>query len=224
MYVTSTEAYFDNPQPISAPSRTLRLPESRVTEDAFVFRQGDPVRHVYQVLSGAVRLTRVFEDGGQQLVAFGFPGDLVGFPCSGQHHTDCQALTATRLQPFRVSQISADTGDRELRCRYLEAALREIAAMQDHLLLMGRRSAVEKVAAFLLMLDERTGVKVGQLSHVDLPMSRKDIGDYLGLTTETVSRTLSQLRRLGVIALDGIYSVIVVRPDELRSLASHAEE
>lgn len=195
-----------------------RKPGSR--PKTHLFREGDPVERIYKVVTGVVSLNRLLEDGRRQIIAFGLPGDLVGFPSNGRHHTDCEALSLVRLQPFRLSQIDCRTGDRELRGRFMEAALREIAAMQDHFMMLGRKSAAERVASFLLALEARTGQDRDGRRQVDLPMSRADIADFLGLTTETVSRVLSQLRKSRVIALDGIHRVVFLRGEALRALAT----
>lgn len=216
MYVTISDPQIDNPIPSSLSTQTRKLPETRINAGTHLFHEGDRVERIYQVLTGVVRLTRILDDGRRQIIAFGFPGDIVGFPCDGRHHTDCEPLTPTRLQPYRLSQVSSEP---DLHDGFIKAALREIAAMQDHFMMLGRKTANEKVASFLTVLSTRIGTPVGQYTQFDMPMCRADVADFLGLTTETVSRTLSQLRKSRVIALDGIYTVIVLRPEALQALA-----
>ncbi|MHA6324263.1 helix-turn-helix domain-containing protein [Roseivivax sp. CAU 1753] len=201
------------------PERIRTLPETKLAAGTTLFREGDRVARIYQVVTGVVSLTRILENGRRQIIAFGFPGDIVGFACDGRYHTDCEALSLVRLQPYLASQIDETTGDPNLRARFLDAALREIAAMQDHFMMLGRKSATEKVAAFLTVLASRAGVTVDDHQQVDLPMSRADIADFLGLTTETVSRVLSQLRRSRLIKLDGIHRVVLLRPEALACVA-----
>ena len=108
--------------------------------------------------------------------------------------------------------------EEDLRAQSAQA-LREISNMQDHFMMLGRKSATEKVASFLSVLAERVGEPIGNYHQVDLPMSRSDIADFLGLTTETISRTLTQLRKCRIIALDSIHTVIILKPDALRAMA-----
>lgn len=198
---------------------TARQPEARLKAGAYLFFEGDEVEWLYQVTSGVLRLTRLLEDGRRQVIAFGYPGDVVGFPTHGLHHTDCDVLVDARLQPYRRSILESEEGDPALHRALLQAALREIGAMQDHFMMLGRKSAAEKVASFLCVLTDRVGETRDGLKHVQLPMSRADIADFLGLTTETVSRSLTQLRKRGIIAIENIHSVIVRRPAALLALS-----
>ncbi len=219
MYITISDQDSEHYCPQKLSERAKDLPETRLKPDAHLFHEGDRVERIYQVISGAVSLTRLLEDGRRQIIAFGFPGDIVGFPCDGRHHTDCVALTDVRLQPYRLSQLESGRVHSKLGAGLLQAALHEIAAMQDHFMMLGRKSATEKVAAFLTVLKRRTGTAAGQYTQINLPMSRADIADFLGLTTETVSRTISQFRKSRLIALDGAQTVIVLREDALKALA-----
>ena len=186
---------------------------------SYLYFEGDDVDWLYQVTSGVLRLTRLLEDGRRQVIAFGYPGDVVGFPADGKHHTDCDALVDTRLKPFRRSALENGNGDPELHRQLLQAALREISAMQDHFMMLGRKSAVEKVASFLCVLARRVGEASDGKRRVDLPMRRADIADFLGLSTETVCRTLTQMRKSGIITIDNIHTIIVQRPEALLALS-----
>lgn len=193
--------------------------EAYVKAGSYLFLEADPVEWLYQVKTGVLRLTRLLEDGRRQVIAFGYPGDIVGFPSDGLHHTDCDVLVDARLQPYRRSMLDEGEGDPELHRELLQAALREISAMQDHFMMLGRKSAVEKVASFLCVLTQRFGQDVGETKLVDLPMSRRDIADFLGLTTETVSRTLTQFRKSRIIAIENIHTVVVLRPMALQAMS-----
>jgi CRP-like cAMP-binding protein len=194
--------------------------ETQIKAGSYLYFEGDRVEWLYQVKSGVLRLTRLLEDGRRQVIAFGYPGDIVGFPCGGLHHADCEVLVDAKLHPYRRSILESGEAHPDLHRALLQAALSEIAAMQDHFMMLGRKSAVEKVASFLSTLAERVGRTASGYTHVDLPMSRSDIADFLGLTTETVSRTFTQLRKSGVIAIDNTYTVIVRRPAELFALST----
>jgi CRP-like cAMP-binding protein len=193
--------------------------ETRLKPGAYLYYEGDDVEWLYQVTSGVLRLTRLLADGRRQVIAFGYPGDIVGFPSADIHHTDCEALTEVRLQPFRRSALESGEGDPKLHNALLQAALREISGMQDHFMMLGRKSASEKLASFLCVLTERVGVDLGAYRSIILPMSRSDIADFLGLTTETVSRTFTQLRKSKIIAIDNIHTIIVQRPTALLGLS-----
>jgi CRP-like cAMP-binding protein len=219
MYVTIPTENTDRPSFSPLATTLPQTAEALLKPGAYLYFEGDEVEWLYQVTSGVLRLTRVLADGRRQVIAFGYPGDIVGFPSSGVHHTDCEALTATQLQPFRRSALESGEGDPKLHGELLQAALREISEMQDHFMMLGRKSASEKVASFLCVLAERFGTDLGAYQSVTLPMSRSDIADFLGLTTETVSRTFTQLRKAKIIAIDNIHTIIIQRPNALLGLS-----
>lgn len=193
--------------------------DTRLRAGGSLFFEGDEVEWLYQVKSGLLRVTRMLEDGRRQVIAFGFPGDIVGFPSNGRHNTDCDALVDSCLQPFRRSALESGEGAPELHQHLLQAALREISAMQDHFMMLGRKSAVEKVASFLGVLAQRVGKEIDGNIQFDLPMQRTDVADFLGVTTETVCRTLTQLRKSGVISVENIHTIKILRPDALLALS-----
>ena len=224
MYVTIPSVQSSANTQFKRTKKNLKTTDARVRKGSYLYYEGDAVERLYQVTSGVLRLTRLLEDGRRQVIAFGYPGDIVGFPCDGLQHTDCEALTDARLQPYRLSHLESGEGEPELHKELLQAALREISAMQDHFMMLGRKSAVEKVASFLCVLTERVGEDLGQYKQVILPMSRTDIADFLGLTTETISRTLTQLRKNNIIAIDNIHTVVVLQPQSLREQAQGHED
>jgi CRP-like cAMP-binding protein len=197
----------------------LSFPETRLKTGSYLYYEGDNVDWLYQVTSGVVRLTRLLSNGRRQVISFGFPGDIVGFPSAGDHHTDCDALVDTRLRPYRRKCLESSTCDAPLHRALLQAALREISAMQDHFMMLGRKSAAEKVASFLNVMSERVGDDMGVHTCFALPMNRSDIADFLGLTTETVSRTLTQLRKSKIIEIENIHTIVVLRPTALLGLS-----
>ena len=196
------------------PNRSNR-PFTKLKPGSYLYFEGDDVTHLYQIESGVVRLTRVLEDGRQQVIAFGYPGDIIGFPANGLHHTDCDALVETRLTPITRQALDDSRHDPEMHAALMDAALHEISAMQDHFMMLGRKSAAEKVASFLKVLLERIGDGGATPPVVDLPMSRSDIADFLGLTTETVCRCITALRKAGIIRLVGVNRVEILEPASL---------
>jgi CRP-like cAMP-binding protein len=134
----------------------LSFPETRLKTGSYLYYEGDNVDWLYQVTSGVVRLTHL-SNGRRQVISFGFPGDIVGFPSAGDHHTDCDALVDTARTDIKCL---SSTCDAPLH-RALLRPLREISAMQDHFMMLGRKSAAERVASFLNVMSERVGDDMG---------------------------------------------------------------
>ena len=224
MYVTASPSINDDfivvrtPQPSIAKQTTITIKPGK-----HLFLEDDPADLIYEVASGVLRLTRIMEDGRRQVIAFGYPGDTVGFPSNGHYHTDCDALVPTTLIVHRRSDLESAKGDPDLHLRLLRAALREISGMQDHFMMLGRKSSIEKLASFLTVLSTRVGEPLGELTQIALPMTRADIADFLGLTTETISRTLTQLRKCRIIALENIHTVIILKPEALLAMAQNED-
>jgi len=171
-----------------------------VAREASVFVQEDEVAHVYKVVSGAVRVTRLLSDGRRHIVAFYFAGELFGLESGDTHQFSAEAVVASRIAFVRRSAVAtgAEHNDNAIWAVWRLMA-KELARAQDHALLLGRLSAAERVSAFLRDMAVRTGCN----NSIDLPMSRTDIADYLGLTIETVSRTLTLMERQGAIRFSG---------------------
>lgn len=219
MYVTATLPTSDGKNPLAPDLRLTRQRTVTLKQGKHLFREGDPAEKVYEVATGVVRLTRILEDGRRQIIAFGYPGDTVGFPSDGRYHTDCDALMPTTLFVHRRADLETANGNAALHERLLNAALREISGMQDHFMMLGRKSSIEKLASFLLVLTKRVGEPIGDFNQVNLPMTRADIADFLGLTTETVSRTFTLLRKSQIIAIDHVNTIIILKPTALRGIA-----
>ena len=203
--------------PIESPNRATKF--TRLRGGSYLYFEGDEVDWLFQVKSGVLRLTRLLENGRRQVIAFGYPGDVVGFPSAGRHHTNCEALVDCALLPIRRSVLENGEGTPELHRQLLQAALREISAMQDHFMMLGRTSAVEKVASFLGVLAHRVGSEIDGRVQFELPMPRADIADFLGITTETVCRMLTQLRKDGVISIENVHTIVIQKPDKLLTLS-----
>jgi CRP/FNR family nitrogen fixation transcriptional regulator len=163
-----------------------------------IYGEEEEADFVYHIVSGVVRTTRMLSDGRRQVAGFYFPGDVFGLETSGAHSACAEAITDCRVALVKRAALER-AADRDIAAaRELRAIISTtLARMQAHMLLLGHRGAVERLAGFLLEMEARTA---GQ-DAVDLPMSRVDIADYLGITFETVSRALTQLERDGVIAL-----------------------
>ena len=182
--------------------------------------EGDPIEHCFRIVSGAVRLYNAIADGRRQVIDFLAAGECFGFLGTGRHAYSVEAIAPTTLirhpRPNLDATLQRST---ELARRMLDLACAELERAQRQMLLLGRKSAEEKVASFLLTLAERSGERHGRAIGLHLPMSRQDMADYLGLTIETVSRTVSRLKRDGLIRLLTPQHVLLVRLDDLRALA-----
>jgi CRP/FNR family transcriptional regulator len=178
---------------------------------AMLFREGDPAIRAYSVLEGTVKLFRLLPDGRQQVVGFRFKGDLLGYTAGPTYPFDAETLTAGQF--CRIERARLDALLRRyplLERRVLDLCLGELAATQEHLITVARRSAEARVASFLLGLVEAHRLRGVERGDLPLPMTRGDIGDFLGLTLETVSRTFTALKRQG--------SIVEPAPQRLRVL------
>lgn len=184
-----------------------------------LFHEGDHADALYEVVTGVFRATKVFQDGRRQVVAFAYPGDIIGFGHGDAYRFDCDALTPARVQVTARGDISQAMRQRpELGEKLLTLAAGEIASMHELSLLLCRKSAMERIAGFLLSLATRTG-KLANDQRISLPMCRADIADHLGLTIETVSRNLTKLKLRGIIDLPGRGNFLLRDLGRLQALA-----
>jgi CRP/FNR family transcriptional regulator, nitrogen fixation regulation protein len=182
-----------------------------LSRDQEVFAEGSAAEAVYKVVSGAVRTLRLLADGRRQIIGFHLPGDVFGIEAHSVHGATAEAICETVLVSARRSSV---LGDMEQQGRLVRHALTELRCSQDHLLTLGRRTAIERVASFLVDLVNRTGAS----EVLALPMSRQDIADYLGLTIETVSRTLTQMQARGIVRLHGCRQLRLLKRSALVDL------
>jgi len=172
----------------------------RLPARATVFREGDPAGRVFTLVDGTAKLTRLLPDGKQQVVGFRFAGDIIGYTIRPAYPFDADLLTDARL--CRLDRARLDVLLRRfplLECRLLDLCMQELAATQEQLVIVGRRPAEARVAAFLLLLAEAWRRRGAAGRVLEMPMTRADIADFLGLTLETVSRSLTAFRRRGWI-------------------------
>jgi CRP/FNR family nitrogen fixation transcriptional regulator len=174
--------------------------EFKYRHGAEVFGEGEPAEYVYQVVEGAVRSYKLLSDGRRQIGAFHLAGDMFGFENGDAHRFTAEAIvdTAVRLVK-RVSLACVAENDATIARDLLNMTASNLRHAEDHMLLLGRKTSLERVAAFLLEMDRRL-TAAGVMA---LPMCRRDIADYLGLTLETVSRALSILHHKGVLGFLG---------------------
>jgi len=164
-----------------------------------IFAQDEEADMIYRVVRGAVRTTRLLSDGRRQIGDFHYAGDLVGLETGPVHRFSAEALGSCEILVIRKSALKhyGEEGARIERLIWTETA-RALERTQEHVMLLGRKSACEKVASFLLDMAGRFRGEVAEL-----PMGRQDMADYLGLTIETVSRMVTQLQSEGLVRFLG---------------------
>ena len=174
----------------------------RLAARTTVFLEGETATSFYSLREGVVRLYKLLPDGRRQIVAFLMAGDFLGMTDSGRHEFSAVAVSPVALCKFSRASFARFIDKRpHLLRRMNELIVRELIQAQSHMVLLGQGSAEEKIVSFLIGWRDRLAKLRGAKDVIDLPMSRQDIADYLGLTIETVSRTLNRLEREGEIQI-----------------------
>ncbi len=188
-----------------------------------IIDEAEPADFVFNVTSGAVKLFKLLPDGRRQITGFLFDGDFLGMAMNDIYSYSAEAIGDTTLCRFnrRKLELLLDRFP-QLERRLLSQASSELAQAQDQMLLLGRKTAREKLCSFLLNLSRRAEKRGYDPSVIALPMSRNDIGDFLGLTTETVSRTFTQLKRDNIIRLLDGNRVQLNDADQIQDMAEGA--
>lgn len=182
-----------------------------------LFYEGDTADNVFNVTAGAIKLYKLLPDGRRQITGFVFPGDFLGIAFHNRYAYTAEAITGGTVCRFPRHKLETLLSELPaLERRLLETASNELAAAQDQMLLLGRKSAQERLATFLLSVSRRAQRHGRNTTMLELPMSRSDIGDYLGLTIETISRAFTKLRKADYIALPDTHHV------ELRDMTALA--
>jgi CRP/FNR family nitrogen fixation transcriptional regulator len=181
-----------------------------------IYGENEPADYVYRVVSGAVRTYKIFDDGRRQIGAFYFAGEAFGLELGDEHEFSAEAIENSVVLVVKRSALVA-LADRQpdMARKLWSFTASELQRVQKHMLLLVK-SAEERVACFLLEMAGR----LQSTEAVDLPMSRQDIADYLGLTIETVSRTLTQLETKATIAMPKSRRVVLRNPKALNKLDS----
>jgi|SRR4051812_5575558 CRP/FNR family nitrogen fixation transcriptional regulator len=184
--------------------------------NAEIYGENEPADYFYKVLSGTVRTYKVLNDGRRQIGAFYLPGDVFGFEDGAQHAFSAEAIVNARILVIRRNAVTALASRESAVAQQLLSLMgRELTRVQAHIMLL-IKTAEERVAGFLLEMADR----VQDRNEVELPMSRQDIADYLGLTIETVSRTLTHLENTAAIALPTSRRIVLRNRAALRRLDS----
>ncbi|MEZ5774747.1 MAG: helix-turn-helix domain-containing protein [Hyphomicrobiaceae bacterium] len=206
--------------PSSLEDRLNRAPVRHLETHEHLFCEGDARTHVYKVETGALVLYRVLANGRRQVIDFAFPGDLVGLGSTGEHPFAAEASRDSMVRCLSANVIDqAASEDGEFALRLYEALSHELQTTRDLLVTVGRLAAAERVATFLLTLSRRSRRAGKDGTVITLPMTRADIADLLGLTTETVSRTLTKLSMAKIISRDQRGSLRVLDLGRLEAVA-----
>jgi len=201
---------FNLPAGLQAKGMLRPRPVTFHAAGAEIYGQGEQAGVLFKIEYGAVRIYRLLADGRRQVVAFHIKGETFGFDA-----WNVRSFYAEAIAPTGLTTVEADA-DGRYSPDLMALALRSMVRAQEHLLVVGRQSALEKLAVFLVDLDDRQGHD----GIIDLPMTRTDIGDYLGMTIETVSRSLSKLKDMGVLRLKSTRCLEVLNGSKLRALSA----
>jgi CRP/FNR family transcriptional regulator, anaerobic regulatory protein len=198
---TVEKAHVARPLPASLDERMAQVGIRRLSAKEHVFCEGDERAHVFRIEEGVVAVYKTLADGRRQIIDFAYPGDLIGLGVLEEHMLSAQATCAAKVRCLSASALERMAeSDAHLALKLYKSVCQELAATRNLLVTVGQRSAVERLAAFLIGLHRRTALKGS--SAITLAMRRSDIADLLGLTIETVSRTLTKLREMGVIEFE----------------------
>ena len=207
------------------PAGALQLPEQlgrdvAVKRDQVIFWEGDPATSFYRVVSGAVRICKLMADGRRQVADFFTAGDFVVLDLADTYSFTAEAVVdgVVRLYPRRAIWDLVQS-DPHFSRHLLALTCHRLMSAQHQMMTLGRKTAEERMATFLSGLAQR---QQPCQSRIELPMSRTDIADYLGLTVETVSRVLTKLKRQGAINLPNTHSVTITDPEALQLLCEGA--
>ena len=188
--------------------------EFKYRKDAEIFGEAEPADYIYQVIEGSVRTYKLLSDGRRQIGAFHLPGDIFGLENGHLHRFTAEAIVNTTVGLVRRESLEREARkDPAMVRNLLKMTTDNLQHVENHLLLLGRQTAPERVAAFLIEMNGRQK----SAGAVALPMTRRDIADYLGLTIETVSRALRAYQRKGYVEVGGPMQrdIVILDPTSL---------
>ena len=186
-----------------------------------LFSEGDEAIYYYKVVSGAIRSYTLMPDGRRQIADFFVTGDFFGLTDHASQSFAAEAITATNVVRYRRHNVDEQAVSQPALARYLlDIACANLAAARHQMVLLGRKTAEERIASFLLSLFDRIGRVDEEEDILDLPMSRTDIADHLGLSTETVSRTFTGLARRGLLSLPNAQTVVLGDREALQDIGA----
>lgn len=185
-----------------------------------VFLQGDDQSHVYLVTSGIVRLYTMLSNGRRQIIGFKSPGEFVALEYGSKHRYGAQAISATELRSVPTAAFYAVAGnDPQFLLRLYNVVCANLSRAYDLVVTIAKRDAEESMAAFLLDIDARALGRRAKSDFVSLPMLRGDVADFLGLTSETVSRIFTNFKKRGYIEVRGRHGIRLINRRALRAIS-----
>jgi len=218
---TAWSPAFNTPQSPKNPFDALDTQGTRVTlkRGQELYAEGNDAAYCYKLLTGSLRLVKLMSDGQRQICEFLVAGDLLGFEAQDEHYFSAEAVSDAVVirYPRRNAErlINEDPAAARFMRRLTSSSLQ---GAYERMVLLCHKSAQERIAWFLLEMADRSKINGGNC--VELPMTRSDIADYLGMVIETVSRVLTQLRQKGVISMKSVNSILLVDREGLEDIAS----
>lgn len=198
---------------------TTTLPQGQrrqIAKGEELFAEGDAAEYFYKVVSGTVRTCKLLSDGRRQIEAFHLRGDLFGLESGRTHRFTAEAVDDVEVLAFRHGQLTSLVHDnRDFGDQIMAATLASLDRAHDHMVLLGRKTAQEKIASFLLDMANR----LASSDRFDLPMQRADIADHLGLTIETICRAVTALKNNKLIAVPSTHQIVLRNVEALCELA-----
>ena len=186
-----------------------------------LFWEGDRAGQIFDVLQGVLRVYKILPDGRRAIMGFVYPGNILGVSFQDRYLFTAEAVTGVKVRRIcRLRFLSLVNKSPDLRRQLFALFCDEMSTAQDQMLLLGRKSAEERVVSFLLAVHR----KCAEGAEIELPMSRLDIADYLGLTIETVSRMMTSLARGGLIRATGRHRIALHKLGALRDIAGRDED
>ena len=201
----------------TSPRETLDVGEG-------LFWEGDRAQHIFEITEGVLRIFKIIADGRRVITGFLYAGDMVGLSLKNVYLYSAEAVTLVKVRRLtRKAFQDAIENSPELRPQLFALMCDEMAAAQDQMVLLSRKSAEERLCSFLMMLGQRQSGQTQMPRTVELAMSRQDMADYLGLTIETVSRTVTKLIQRGIITPNGRHAFDVTKPGKLLALCGDGD-
>ncbi len=210
---------------VSLESLFCRLPLERLEAGSALFWEGDSCKHVFEVVEGVLRVFKIIGDGRRVITGFLYPGDLVGVSIRDRYLYSAEAVVPTKVRRFGRAKFQEEINrSPELGPQLFARLCDEMAAAQDQMVLLSRKNAEERLCSFLLLLARRVQSRDATAHVIELPMTRLDIADYLGLTIETVSRTMTKLTSRGVISPTGRHAIVIRKWEKLVALSGNGDD
>ncbi|MBB6487422.1 helix-turn-helix domain-containing protein [Rhizobium lusitanum] len=212
-------------EPLCLQSLFSKQPLEQLEAGRTLFFEGDRAKHLFELVEGVLRIFKIMADGRRVITGFFYPGDLVGVSLRDRYLYSAEAVVPVSVRRFgRRAFEDTVCSSPQLRPQLLARLCDEMATAQDQMVLLSCKNAEERVCSFLLKLLRRKQGQDRSCSVVDLPMTRLDIADYLGLTIETVSRSMTKLTCKGIIAPAGRHSICIKKASMLAHLAGEGDE